>query len=238
MSRSGPSAARRAFDAIVKPPYVAVRDAGTRLLERRHGIETAGRVELEELGLAGKDRVYYKPSEWLTLPRILPKREVAESDVFIDLGSGLGRVVFQAANYPFRRVVGVELSEQLNEVAMRNIDRNRERLRCPDVELITTDVLDYEIPDDVTVAFFANPFQGKTFATVIERLLASVERRPRRLRIIYRNPVEHEMLMSTGRVRHLRRLRGLRPAREWSRSNSTRMYEVLATERLDKSSPS
>lgn len=227
MSEPPTSVPRRVFDAIVKPPLVALRDAGTRLLERRHGIETAGRVELEELGLAGKDRVYYKPTEWLTLPRILPRREVAESDVFVDFGSGLGRVVYQAANYPFRRVVGIELSDQLNAVARRNIERNRDRLRCQEVELVTTDVLDYEIPDDVTVAFFANPFQGETFATVIERLLASVDRRPRRLRIIYRNPIEHEILMATGRVRPVRRLRGFRPSRDWSRSNSTRMYEVL-----------
>ena len=234
MSEQPTSVPRRVVDAIVKPPLVAVRDAGTRLLERRHGIETAGRVELEELGLAGKDRVYYKPTEWLTLPRILPRREVTESDVFVDFGSGLGRVVFQAANYPFRRVVGVELSEQLNEVAKRNIERNRDRLRCSDVELISTDVLDYGIPADVTVAFFANPFRGETFATVIDRLVASVDRHPRRLRIIYRNPVEHEVLMSTGRVRPLRRLRGFRPTRDWSRSNSTRMYELLPAQALDR----
>lgn len=217
---------RRVFDRTAKPLFLTLRSLLSRVLERHYGIETARNVDLETLGLEGEQRQGYKPSEWSLLPRILPKREVKESDVFIDFGSGQGRVVYQAAHYPFRRVIGVELSGELNDVARRNVHRNRHRLRCPDIQLVTTDVLDYEIPDDVTVAFFANPFQGHIFATVVERLLTSVDRKPRRLRIIYRNPVEHAFLMSTGRIRPLRQLRGLRPSREWSRSNSTRSYLV------------
>jgi Histone methylation protein DOT1 len=216
---------RRAFDRVVKPIYVGIRDRVNRRLDRRHGIETLGIVELEELGLAGPDRERYKPTEWSTLPRILRRADVGPDDVFIDFGSGLGRVVYQAAlRYPFKRVIGVELSRELNEVAQRNLERNRARLRCADVELVVCDVLDYAIPDDVTVAFFANPFRGATFAAVVDRLLQSIDRRPRTLRLIYRNPVEHEHLMATGRFEVINRLRGMRPGADWSRSNSTTMY--------------
>lgn len=227
---------RRLFDITIKPGYVFIRDGINRLLERRHGIETLGVVELEELGLAGPGRQRYRPTEWTTLRRILRRREVGPEDVFIDFGSGLGRVVYQAAlRYPFKRVIGVELSEQLNDVARRNLERNRSRLRCRSFELLAGDVLDFDIPDDVTVAFLANPFQGPIFTTVIERLLESVDRRPRPLRLIYRNPVEHAHLMSTGRFRPVRRLRGMRPGAEWSRSNSTVMY--VATPRSGVAGP-
>jgi hypothetical protein len=164
----------------------------------------------------------------MVLRRVLPRREVGADDVFIDIGSGMGRVVFQAAGYPFKRVIGVELSEELNRVARANIENNRDRLFCRDVELVTADATDYRLPDDVTVAYFANPFTGDIFRTVIEQLLESLDRRPRRLRLIYRNPVEHDYLMSTGRFRPVRRLRGWRPTEEWSVSNSTRMYEAQA----------
>jgi hypothetical protein len=225
-----PAPTRRLFDATVKRAYVGLRDAADRLLERRHGIETSGVVELERLGLAGPERERYKPTEWLTLRRILRRREVGSDDVFIDFGSGLGRVVYQAAlRYPFKRVIGVELSPELNEIAERNLTRNRSHLRCGSFDLVAGDVLDYEIPDDVTVAFFANPFRGQTFGTVIERLLESIDRNPRTLRVIYRNPVEHERLMATGRFRPIRRLRGMRPTAEWSRSNSTIMYAAAPT---------
>lgn len=218
---------RQAFNLTVKPVFLAARGAVNRVLDRRWGIRTLGEVELAALGLQEDMGNRYKPSEWMTLTRILPRADVMADDVFIDIGSGLGRVVFQAARYPFRRVVGVELSERLNEVARDNIERNRHRLRCQDVELVTADARAYEIPDDVTVVFMANPFTGDLFRTVIGAVTASVDRRPRRLRLIYRNPIEHEMLMATGRFKVVRQLRGWRPGKEWSRSNATRMYEVV-----------
>src|SRR5262245_37566835 len=94
--------------------------AGTRRLlgdvffERAFGIETNEQVALQELGLAASDRVDYDPSPWLALRRILPKRAVTSNDVFIDFGSGKGRVVIQAAMYPFRKVIGIELASDLH----------------------------------------------------------------------------------------------------------------------------
>ncbi len=219
---------RTAFEAVVKPAYVALRTASSRLVEWRTGIETEGNIDLRSLGCEAEGRVYYMPSGWTTLPRILPRRDVGPEDVFLDFGSGLGRVVFQAARYPFKRVVGVEVSEQLQATARANIDRNRERLRAGEVQLVTCDAATFEIPDDVTVAYLFNPFTGSLFSKVITNLLESYDRRPRRLRIIYRNPVEHEFLLSTGRVRVVRRLSGLRPTPQWSRSNATFLYEVTA----------
>ncbi len=168
------------------------------LFERRDGIQTAGIIQLEELGLAAEHRGFYGPSGWLNLRRILPRREVSAHDVFVDFGSGMGRVVLQAARYPFRRVIGVELSCELHGIAQENIRRTRRRLRCRDVELVHADVLEYQVPDDVTVAYFYNPFTGEIFAEIIRRLVASVERNPREVRIIYAYPTEVETLVGAG----------------------------------------
>jgi len=84
-------------------------------------------------------------------------------------------------------------------------------------------VLDYVVPDDVTVAYFANPFTGSIFAAVLDNLLSSLQRNPRTLRLIYLNPVEERMVIQRG-GRPIRTVRGMRPSREWSRSNSIRMY--------------
>jgi precorrin-6B methylase 2 len=198
------------------------------LFERRSGIRTSDVVMLEDLGLAAKDRVHYVPSGWLALRRILRKREVSPNDVFIDFGSGMGRVVFQAAHYPFKRVIGVELSKELNDIAKENIERTIDRLTCKNIELINADVLDYEIPDDVTVVYFGNPFTGDIFASTVQKLKASLERNPRVLRIIYLNPIEEAILLREG-ARVERQVRGMRPSREWSRSNSIRMYTLSAS---------
>lgn len=220
---------RELFEKSVKPVFIRLRGAVRDVLfERRMGIESEAEIQLDELGVAGEHRSHYKPSEWLTLRRILPRREVSPDDVFVDFGSGMGRVVVQAAmQYPFRRVVGVEISEQLHEVAQRNVERTRARFHG-EVQLVAGDVREFPIPDDVTVAYFANPFTGPIFHQVIDRLLASFDQHPRPLRIIYRNPVEHDYLLATGRVRPARQLRGWRPGEQWSRENATRMYVVLA----------
>lgn len=219
---------RRGLD-LARFLYVSVNEGLGRLLFGRSQVaRTDGRVHLDELGLGAKDRISYTPSGWLTLRRALPPRSVDRGDVFIDYGSGKGRVVLQAAaRYPFKRVIGLEISADLNEFAQRNLAAGRDGLACEQVELVIADVLEYEPPDDVTVAYMYNPFRGDVFATAVRRLIASVDRNPRRLRIVYVNPIDHDLLLATGRVELTRRLRGLRPTKSWSRAASTHVYEVV-----------
>lgn len=212
---------RRAVGTAAGPAVVRLRRALIRLLERRAGITTTGVITREELGHSS-ECWGYEVSGWTTLRRILRRGEVDHDDVFIDFGSGLGRVLYQAAQrYPLRRVEGVELSAELTAIARRNLDPTRHRLRCRDVRLVTSDVLDYEIPDDLTIAYLYNPFTDAIFQTVVDRLVESVQRRPRRLRLIYLNPLEDERLRHAG-FREVRRLRGVRR----TATSGARMYEL------------
>jgi SAM-dependent methyltransferase len=192
------------------------------LLDRALGIDTVGVVELEDLQLDDHEREAYVASGWLDLLRILPPGEVKPGDVFVDLGSGKGRVIMLASRYRFDRVIGVELSDRLNAIARRNLGRRR----CRRVEIVTADALDYETLDDATVVYMYNPFRGATFDTVIRKLIASVDRRPRTIRLIYLNPMEHDRLMATGRFRLLREAGRLRPRRDAAASSYIRMYEL------------
>ena len=166
----------------------------------RLGVHTAGHVSLRDLGLHADDRVDYEPSGLLVLRRALRKLDVTESDVFVDFGSGKGRIVLQAAVYPFRRVLGVEISPQLHRIAMQNVQRSRHRLRCDDVVLVNSAAEEFAIPDDLTVAYFFNPFHGEPFAQVIRALTTSSDRNPRPLWIIYHNARDEQVLLATRRV--------------------------------------
>jgi SAM-dependent methyltransferase len=105
--------------------------------------------------------------------------------VFLDLGCGLGWVVLEAGvRYPFRRVIGVDVVPAFTEVARQTIAVNRPRLRCGEVELVTADATGYEVPDDVTVVYPFHPVYGEAFDAVVSNLIASVDRTPRRLRVI------------------------------------------------------
>jgi SAM-dependent methyltransferase len=173
--------------------------------------ETAGHVPKESLDLTNPDAVYYSASPWWILRWLLPHSEVRPSDVFVEFGCGKGRVVLDAARrYPFARVVGVELSADLSDVARRVVARERRRLRCPDVVIETADATEYAVPDDMTHAYLYNPFNGETFERVCANIVASLDRAPRPLRLIYLNPVEHDTLAATGRFTLERRVRTTR----------------------------
>jgi SAM-dependent methyltransferase len=214
----------------IRPSYRLVRRLVVgQVVDRRLGVDTAREVRLDRLGLSGSEWLGYEASGWRVLPRILPPPEVGADDVFLDYGSGKGRVLFQAAYaYPFKRVIGIELSPELNEIAASNIEHNQSRLRCPDVQIITGDAAAYRIPDDVTVIYLYNPFRGATFSTVVDNIVDSLDRRPRGLRMVYKSPLEEERLLGTGRFRLVRERRGVRPGRNWARASATRLYESTA----------
>jgi SAM-dependent methyltransferase len=147
----------------------------------------------------------FAPTPWRLLRHLLPASEVSRDDVFVDFGCGDGRVLLEAAEqYRFRRVVGVELVPDLAAAARRLLDENRHLLRTPEWEVVCADVRDFEPPDDLTVAYFFDPFTGPLFDAVMGRLEASVERAPRSVRIVYVTPTELGRVLRSGQVRRLR----------------------------------
>lgn len=173
--------------------------------------ETAG-VEYFSDDAVGPRNHHYAPSSYFMLPRALRRRDVSERDVFLEVGSGKGRVVCQAAlRYPFKRVIGVDLEEQWNAVARRNVEVNRHRFRCKDVEILTANVESWDVPDDVTYVYMYNPFSGAVLERFVSRLVRSLDRRPRDLTIIYAKPLQENVLAGSGRFVRVRYLRGLRP---------------------------
>lgn len=196
----------------VGPSARAIQLRVARAFFDRGGTDTIEPVSKEELGL-GSGMHPYQASGRSALRRGLRGYEVGPSDVFLDLGSGKGRVLFLAARHPFKRVIGVEISEELNEVARANLDRSTGRLKCRDVEIVTADITRYEVPDDVTVVFLGNPLDGPLFREMLGRLLESLDRRPRRMRLLYWHgaAAERSHLESTGRFTLVRVSRFLRP---------------------------
>jgi SAM-dependent methyltransferase len=198
-----------------------------RLLERRYGAETADHLYLEDLGEATEDRIWHHPSSWLPVRRALRRLKPRENDVFADIGSGLGRAVIAAAELPFARVIGVELSAELTERARANLGRSRTKKRARSIELVTTDALTWDVPDDLSVVYFYSPFVGEVFDGVVANILTSLDRRPRPMRLVYNFPVEHNRLLRTGRVRVLDVASSVWPQGSLSGADVILTYQLL-----------
>jgi hypothetical protein len=151
------------------------------------------------------DFVNYEPSAWLPMRWAIRQVRPGPGDVLVDFGAGKGRVVCEAARYPFSRVLGVEVAHTLTEAAQQNVDLNRSRFKCQNIELVTADAAEWEIPADMTVAYLYHPFAGDTFQRVINNIIGSIERTPRRLRLIYVCPVLEQHITDTGYFRPVAR---------------------------------
>ena len=189
------------------------------------GLDTAGRIPLEDLGVAGPGRENYSPVSWAALRRALP-RGLGPEDVLLDLGAGKGRMLLMAARHPVRRVIGVEISPELAAVARANLRAAAPRLRCRQVEVMTADAACHPVPDDVTVVHMFNPFSGPVFTAAVDRVLESIDRSPRTVRLVYSNPREagHEALLATGRALLVRQAQPLRLCGSALGDMPTRVY--------------
>jgi SAM-dependent methyltransferase len=175
-----------------------------RFLDR--GLHTGGRnFEREHLDIG---RLGYVASAWRTLPRALRHIGVSTDDVFIDFGCGKGRVVHQAAKRRFRKVIGVEISPALADVAREALEAKRRRHRCKDVEIVVADAREYAVPDDLTIVYFFHPFFGETLDVVLGNIIESIDRNPRRVSIIYSYPLAGDQVLATNRFRVVKHLRG------------------------------
>jgi len=171
--------------------------------DSEYGIDTGGVVPLWKLDIDspyGDEGVRYQtldPGLLRELIGCLPIRH--EDFVYVDLGSGKGRSLLVASEYPFRRVIGVEFSRELNEIATRNILRYpRARRRSGDISSIRADAADFEFPPDKLVVFLYNPFGAVVLSRVLENLGRSLREHPREVWIIYCNPVLSDLLDESG----------------------------------------
>ena len=161
-----------------------------RLCDWRYGISTDAEVKTAQFGVTDPACFHYTPISCVRFMQAMKQVRVrAGEDVFVDYGSGMGRaVVLAAAGYPFRRVLGVELSPELHAVAQENVRRARPRLRCREVALHVADAREFPVPPDATVFFFWNPFGVKVLAQVLENIFRSLEESPREVTILYLAP--------------------------------------------------
>jgi len=185
--------------------------------DRKTGLETSRLVNVTDLGidpakLDGTGRnaigVAYMPSPASVPATILKDLGLRYNEYsFIDLGSGMGRVVFAAAELPFRNVVGVEFSEELHQIAKRNFARLSGTLKAAAVELLCQDAQEYTFPPGNCVLYMFNPFREPVMQAVLKNLHRCYTKGPAELYVIYYNPVLGSMLDAApflGRVKTTR----------------------------------
>jgi len=172
--------------------------------DRKTGLETSRLVSIADLGIEpaemdGASRnasgVAYMPTPASVVPTILKDLGLRYNQYnFIDLGSGMGRVVLAAAQFPFRKVVGVEVSDKLHQIAERNLAKVSGTVKAAAVELISEDARNYTLPPGNCVIYLFNPFREPVMQTVLNNIERWHAKCSTELYIIYYAPLLGPML--------------------------------------------
>ena len=173
--------------------------AEARWFDWRHKVQT--RADHAEEGRDWTTGFPYLPTRPRTARRILRSLPIVNHSDFtlVDVGSGKGRMLLVASEFPFRKVVGVEMRQDLHDQALENVRRYRHsKARRSLIECRLVDATHYDFPDGNLVVYLFNPFSAAVMSQVLRRIDESFEKNPREIIIVYLYP-ESGFLLKTMR---------------------------------------
>ena len=170
-----------------------------RVFDWRYKVRTCGVVSLDKLTIEGdnvRHGIFYHPTHPKFLFEVLGALDIDYARYrFIDLGSGKGRVLLVASEFPFREVLGVEFARELHEIACQNLRRYRSpSQKTRNVRSVYGDAIAFEFPVAPLVLFLVNPFGPGVLVPVLRRLQQSLTAHPRDAIIVYAAPDHGELI--------------------------------------------
>ena len=169
------------------------------------------RVDTTSATVGWRDRLLgtfhspYQPTEPALFQEMLGRLPIDFREfTFVDLGSGKGRVLLMAADYPFRRIVGVELLPELNRVAEENIRKYKsDAQRCFAVQSVCGDAREFLFPPEPTLLYLFNPLPEAGLEQVVANLERSLRENPRPVYVLYHNPLLEHVLNRSGALKRV-----------------------------------
>jgi len=169
---------------------------------------TSGAVGWRER-LVGQFHSSYQPTEPAVFHEMLEglqqQTRIDYRDfVFVDLGSGKGRTLLMASDYPFRRIVGIELLPSLHQIALENISKYQsESQKCHVLQSICDDATNFRFPAEPTVVYLFHPLPDAGLRRLIVNLTESLRHNPRPVYVLYHNPLLENVVLESPVLRKI-----------------------------------
>lgn len=174
--------------------------------EMKYGIKTSKMVKRENLDISDISKEHsepYRPTRIRHFKRLMNILRLPGGCVFVDMGSGMGRVLLMASEYNFKRIVGVEISSRLCIIARNNVVIFEKKLRrTSNIEVVNADVLQYNIRNDENVFYFYRPFDNFIMEKIIEQILKSLKNNPRKVWLIINNFIQYNDMIEQKNIFH------------------------------------
>lgn len=169
--------------------------------EKKYGISTTGADELNHLRAQGIDITHatiYMPASYDLLLDVFATTAIKNTNHFLDIGCGKGRVLCVAATLGVQKLSGIDLSKKFCEIAGTNLEKIKAQGYIFEWRLYNNDAFYFAIEHDIDCIFLFNPFDEVVMSAVIENIENSLQEFPRRLTIIYLNPIQKQLFLQAG----------------------------------------
>ncbi|MFZ1010194.1 MAG: class I SAM-dependent methyltransferase [Candidatus Sulfotelmatobacter sp.] len=194
-----------------------VRDSTPERRRQRYGdaeYDWEHRVNTTSAAVGWHDRLLgifhspYQPTDSALFDEMLEALRQQAGDfhdfVFIDLGSGKGRTLLMASDYPFRRIVGVELLPALHQIAQENLSKyHSEKQKCFALESVCVDAVQFAFSAEPTVLYLFHPLPESRLRSVIDNLERSLQMHPRAVYVLYHNPLLEHLLNESAALKKI-----------------------------------
>jgi Predicted RNA methylase len=170
--------------------------------DRTHGVRTGGNVRPKSTAVIGNNWLHgvsYQAVDPEEFHSTLAELQIPFAEfTFIDFGCGKGRALILAAEFPFRKIVGVEYCSELSRIARENLTANKSRRKCDAIEVIDADATLFELPDGPLLLYFFNPFGEPVMQKVANNVLQKLHISPERIVVVYFTPYHANVWEKTG----------------------------------------
>ena len=151
----------------------------------RHGGDFSGWESNSSLGISEKEGNKYQPSSD-RIKKVLKELDIKSADSIIDIGCGKGRAMYMMSKFPFRKIVGYDLSENMVITANKNFNIVGKGDVC---SAIIANAADFKEYTDYNYFYAFNPVPEQIFKKMMGNIEENIAEHPRKATFIYLNPV-------------------------------------------------
>jgi len=184
--------------------------------DRTHCVNTDGEYEgctyLSDLEIPSQnwiEGINYIPIAPAEFNSVMLCLDIAwEEYTFIDYGSGKGRALLLASEYPFKRIIGLEFSPQLHLAAETNISLYRSgSQKCRKIQSLNIDFTQFVLPQEPLVLYFNHPCRERVLDDVVKSVGDFLLTSPHPMYLAYLavGPQQHQRLLSGGSLEEIYR---------------------------------
>lgn len=178
-------------------------------LEFKFGVDLLNTIKRKYV--TGEGAHGYYPTDFRVFIDGLEGHQISEEDAVLDIGCGKGSSIIAFHVMGFNKIGAVEYTDSIYKILDDNLNKlsvkHQNNLVGEYFDDIQNEIILYQGDasilkkelDRYNYFFLFNPFSWEITETVIQNICESIDRRQRKVYILYAEPIGHQLIMKTNR---------------------------------------